>query len=939
MISDKSELLIEKLISLAEEDFTKRALIPLFMAMGYKTDYHGGQYEGGKDIIFWRMDDFDEKELTVVQVKKISESAAASDSTGFSTVITQLSQAIEKSAPDLDGTKRTPDKVIFITPYKINTRALESRFEGYISLRNRGGRVYDGTQIAKQLIEKNLPIVAELLGKEYEIRQSSITGLSNKVLLNALGYGKERSVRHFYTDLDFGIGKVRTGTFLDKKFTPSIIKSEQNDVQWNSLKMLASRIEQHFHVDVTRPTISQIEDNYRQQVTEWENPKNQKIVNDIKITISAIDELIDGLNYSMGQIRPEISSRQQGEMGGIFDTPKAKSSPDSRKPRNSYVTEKAERAVKVISKQVDDISNRIYKSSEIELKDKDELLELARSIEEDEWPTIRTFIETFKISSLKSLKDSIESNVRKLNQRIGNLFSHIAKQRHQPKFIVEIDGEKLAHQLRQEQKQISEKLLKLQNAGKHDKQETKSVFNDCLHTLRIVEAIFSDPRFHQPLGITDVDNDPNSNLTATRIHIEIDKLFDTGMNIILFGDAGAGKTTTLDMYALKTAESDHQGWLPLFLPLTKIVERTDKPSDHNNDHVDLLEKCIVRYFIKNNLVTSREELRAVLEKKERVVFLFDGFDEVSKSSPWLANAIPQLSRFYPNSQIIISTRLTGEQLNGVDFLKLTLMPFDEAQLERFITAWFQGNTEKVNLISKHLNANSQVSAVVKTPLLATILCILAENSVPLPTSELSLYKERLKLLLGHYDIHKGIKRQESTSELLEEVARKIAFGLHSSIKRMNHVGELIEISTRSLATKYETKAIELAVKELCDPCNVLIPMSVQGEWGFGHLRYQEHLVAEELIRNRGIEIDPYLTIEWWRSALVLFAKLTDDFESLFTKYIISASHIGNAHATIKAMILARPKRERDELMLLLRQHKKMDDQAPAPYDQDEYFYS
>lgn len=656
MIPDKFELLIAKLISLAEEDFTKRVLIPLFMAMGYKTDYHGGQCEGGKDIIFWRMDDFDEKELTVVQVKKISESASASDSSGFSTVITQLSQAIEKLVPDLDGTKRTPDKVIFITPYKINTRALESRFEGYVSLRNRGGRVYDGTQIAKQLIEKNLPIVAELLGKEYEIRQSSITGLSNNVLLNALGYGKERSVRHFYTDLDFGIGKVRTGTFLDKKFTPSIIKSEQDDAQWNSLKVLASRIEQHFHVGVTKPTIPQIENNYRQQVTEWGNPKNQKIVNNIKKTISAIDELIDGLNYSMGQIRPEISSRQQGKIGGIFDVPKATSDQNSGNPRNNYLTEKAERAVKKISKHVDDISNRIFKSSELGPKDKDELLELARSIEEDEWLTIRTFIEFFQVSSLKSLKDSVELNVRKLNNRIGELFSHIAKQRPQPKFIVEIDGEKLAHQLRQEQKKISENLLKLQHAGKHDKNHTKSVFNDCLQTLRIVEAIFSDPRFYQSLGITGEDNDLNNNLTATRIHIEIDKLFDTGMNIILFGDAGAGKTTTLDMYALKTAESDHQGWLPLFLPLTKIVERTDEPSSHNNDYVELLEKCIVRYFIRNNLVKSREDFIAVLEKKERVVFLFDGFDEVSKSSPWLANAIPQLTHFYPNSPVLCSKR-------------------------------------------------------------------------------------------------------------------------------------------------------------------------------------------------------------------------------------------------------------------------------------------
>lgn len=102
---------------------------------------------------------------------------------------------------------------------------------------------------------------------------------------------------------------------------------------------------------------------------------------------------------------------------------------------------------------------------------------------------------------------------------------------------------------------------------------------------------------------------------------------------------------------------------------------------------------------------------------------------------------------------------------------------------------------------------------------------------------------------------------------MEAVARKIAFGLHSRIKRMAFFDEIKEISIEALSTKFEKSAIETAVNELCDPCNILVPMSVQGEWGFGHLRYQEHLVAEELIRNRGIEIEPLLTSDWWRSVL------------------------------------------------------------------------
>lgn len=106
MNPQKIDMLVNKMTSLVEEEFTKKVLMPLFMAMGYKTDYHGGGYEGGKDLIFWKKDDFGEKELTVVQVKMTSVSAAASDKNGFPEIVTQLGQALEKQVPELDGTKR-----------------------------------------------------------------------------------------------------------------------------------------------------------------------------------------------------------------------------------------------------------------------------------------------------------------------------------------------------------------------------------------------------------------------------------------------------------------------------------------------------------------------------------------------------------------------------------------------------------------------------------------------------------------------------------------------------------------------------------------------------------------------------------------------------------------------------------------------------------------
>jgi len=48
-----------------ETDFTRSVLIPLFKAIGLKTDDHGGAYEEGKDIIFWETNAFEEQECGV----------------------------------------------------------------------------------------------------------------------------------------------------------------------------------------------------------------------------------------------------------------------------------------------------------------------------------------------------------------------------------------------------------------------------------------------------------------------------------------------------------------------------------------------------------------------------------------------------------------------------------------------------------------------------------------------------------------------------------------------------------------------------------------------------------------------------------------------------------------------------------------------------------
>ena len=148
----------------------------------------------------------------------------------------------------------------------------------------------------------------------------------------------------------------------------------------------------------------------------------------------------------------------------------------------------------------------------------------------------------------------------------------------------------------------------------------------------------------------------------------------------------------------------------------------------------------------------------------------------------------------------------------------------------------------------------------------------AEFELDMPKTEVRLYDERIKLLLGHYDIHKGVKRIFTHSTHLELLSRKIAFQMHFDRSRSILQKNGLELAIKILRDEIGEKRAIQAFNELIDPCNILFPLASGNELTFGHLRYQEHLAATEIASNRGVDIIELLKNEWWRGAFGLCHK-------------------------------------------------------------------
>lgn len=150
---------LDMLRRLNESRLRKEVLIPLFEKMGSKDviEYHGS-VEKGKDIIFYKMDEFKERIYTGVVVKVGDITGSASDSNGAMNVLNQIQQTLNVPYTDIYGLKELKiGRCIVITTGKITPEANESMKDSLKGFNlDRLVKFLDGSKVV-DLLDENMP--------------------------------------------------------------------------------------------------------------------------------------------------------------------------------------------------------------------------------------------------------------------------------------------------------------------------------------------------------------------------------------------------------------------------------------------------------------------------------------------------------------------------------------------------------------------------------------------------------------------------------------------------------------------------------------------------------------------------------------------------------------------------------------------------------------
>jgi hypothetical protein len=218
----------------------------------------------------------------------------------------------------------------------------------------------------------------------------------------------------------------------------------------------------------------------------------------------------------------------------------------------------------------------------------------------------------------------------------------------------------------------------------------------------------------------------------------------------------------------------------------------------------------------------------------------------------------------------------------IGFVEIELRDFTLEQLEVFFRKWCEGPGIPAQPLIDFVAQNPILQEVAATPLIASILAGLYENNMELPRTKVQIYSKRFELLHSKWDIAKGIrKRSNVASSDKEHFLARLAYRLHCKHQRRFSLVDVEPLWTRHFARVYPHVLIEDLLHELLVVNNV-IERDGKDDFSLGHLSFQEFLAAKDIVFRQNVaKLARVADDPWWNRVVLFFVGLTGDPYALF----------------------------------------------------------
>jgi hypothetical protein len=338
-------------------------------------------------------------------------------------------------------------------------------------------------------------------------------------------------------------------------------------------------------------------------------------------------------------------------------------------------------------------------------------------------------------------------------------------------------------------------------------------------------------------------------------------------SLLITAAAGFGKTTFCRWHAIRDANrlvNKEATVLPVYVALHSL----------SSGRLDSFEETFFQ----------SEELRKLLQLQlkgqspfERVRLYLDGLDEVTSLSRQkeIIELAREAARQLPSLQVVVTGRdhVRGAWLNWLSRVRLS--PLSDEKTRQLATRWL--GEDRVDVFQKRLDEAESLAALMKIPLLATLILAVYRKTGTVPPNKTTLYSLFVELLCGGWDVYKNIQRRDNQFSIKDKtvVLTRLAGILQLQSKRdagANDFRSAVKNTFPSFLPECEQLLNEIVEDGL------LIRMG--SALAYSHLSFQEYLAARDLHDPTGnrpkLAVSRYFKGEdWWREPLGFYVTMCE----------------------------------------------------------------
>lgn len=277
----------------------------------------------------------------------------------------------------------------------------------------------------------------------------------------------------------------------------------------------------------------------------------------------------------------------------------------------------------------------------------------------------------------------------------------------------------------------------------------------------------------------------------------VNKLSDLpSENVVIEGVVGQGKSIFMRHLALSILSDTKQQKIPIFIELRNITKKTP------------LKDLITKSF-KAIGINANEELINYLSKESKLVFILDGFDEISDDLviDTLAEII-DLKNHNPGLQIITSSRPQNAIQNVSDFKVVTLEPLRASDHDAFLMKLGVDSTRRVELVAAIKDSPEDIQDAISTPLMMSIVVLVYESVNQIPPYLSEFFSALFHVVFTQHDSLKEAFRRKHHTGLPENKLQHL-FEAFCFVVMQKSYG-------RTLSTQKFHECFERAVKYVPD---------------------------------------------------------------------------------------------------------------------------